>query len=217
MGFISIHAPLTGSDIISAGRYCPASYFNPRSPYGERPGRNSHIHSFFHFNPRSPYGGRLLWLQPCAELSGFQSTLPLRGATGGPNILHQVIRYFNPRSPYGERRSFSEVIFVLIDISIHVPLTGSDAHFREGAPHLVISIHAPLTGSDQGRQYRPDQREISIHAPLTGSDPRPLPWTRRSANFNPRSPYGERQGAGCGGSGGDRFQSTIPFPGAALS
>ena len=29
---------------------------------------------------------------------------PLTGSDGGPNILHQVIRYFNPRSPYGERR-----------------------------------------------------------------------------------------------------------------
>ena len=56
---ISIHAPLTGSDSIRVHGRHTVRYFNPRSPYGERPGIN------VDFN-----GNRL-----------FQSTLPLRGAT----------------------------------------------------------------------------------------------------------------------------------------
>ena len=55
-------------------------------------------------------------------------------------------------------------------ISIHAPLTGSDARDPDALLDLVISIHAPLTGSD-GLQ----------HLVATSWD-----------DFNPRSPYGER-------------------------
>ena len=33
---ISIHAPLTGSDLVALFRLLCGLYFNPRSPYGER-------------------------------------------------------------------------------------------------------------------------------------------------------------------------------------
>ena len=56
---ISIHAPLTGSDILLPYRHSVDHDFNPRSPYGERP-RDLHSR-----------GG----------IAIFQSTLPLRGAT----------------------------------------------------------------------------------------------------------------------------------------
>ena len=56
---ISIHAPLTGSDLVSRSRFWPFRNFNPRSPYGERRGRPV--------------------IKPTRL--GFQSTLPLRGAT----------------------------------------------------------------------------------------------------------------------------------------
>ena len=55
----------------------------------------------------------------------FQSTLPLRGATGvNLNFLLRPA------------------------ISIHAPLTGSDIQQRDIPLPLPISIHAPLTGSD---------------------------------------------------------------------
>ena len=83
--------------------YLPSNDFNPRSPWGERPGLiNKHTHRShisihaprggsdqqmcdyitlaLHFNPRSPWG----------ERPAVQSYL-------------QVLRYFNPRSPWGER------------------------------------------------------------------------------------------------------------------
>ena len=56
---ISIHAPLTGSDPSSASQRPPATYFNPRSPYGERP----------------------ILAYELEDKVQFQSTLPLRGAT----------------------------------------------------------------------------------------------------------------------------------------
>ena len=56
---ISIHAPLTGSDIDGEKRTLTDAHFNPRSPYGERP----------------------IFPDNSSKVIGFQSTLPLRGAT----------------------------------------------------------------------------------------------------------------------------------------
>ena len=55
---ISIHAPRTGSDAISNLKSWYRTYFNPRSPHGER--RNSRRVGFLcvDFNPRSPHGER---------------------------------------------------------------------------------------------------------------------------------------------------------------
>ena len=56
--FISIHAPRTGSDTspISSGK--STTYFNPRSPHGERPAPASPGKPNRYFNPRSPHGER---------------------------------------------------------------------------------------------------------------------------------------------------------------
>ena len=124
--YISIHAPLTGSDAEAESESKGTHNFNPRSPYGERP-----VNSVFpvkppqisihapltgsdpsqsfrppkagYFNPRSPYGER----PACVRAVRYQD-------------------YFNPRSPYGERL-FENFAFVSgAGISIHAPLTGSD-------------------------------------------------------------------------------------------
>ena len=78
-------------------------------------------------------------------------------------------------------------------ISIHAPLTGSDDSGVLGDLEPEISIHAPLTGSDIQIPLYCGQKNISIHAPLTGSDRTWLPFLPAAADFNPRSPYGERQ------------------------
>ena len=147
---ISIHAPRTGSDSVTA---CPSPQhqdFNPRSPHGER-----------------PYVRR-----EAIELVEFQSTLPARGATFGAdarnqgnsdfnprsphgerplrNRGHLAIADFNPRSPHGERRAEAESPDARrVRISIHAPRTGSDQHIAHILAILVISIHAPRTGSDR--------------------------------------------------------------------
>ena len=169
-----------------------------------------------YFNPRSPHGERRMTAEEAARLaisihaprtgsdrrkprrkrrqSSFQSTLPARGATDLPATRH--------------------LPFV---ISIHAPRTGSDPADDTPAPERTISIHAPRTGSDirtlpkgsalppfqstlpaRGATTQPRERRrpqpISIHAPRTGSDGN----LRRDgstliANFNPRSPHGERR------------------------
>ena len=56
---ISIHAPRGGSDFIVTGWRLNISYFNPRSPWGERPAcREATRKTISDFNPRSPWGER---------------------------------------------------------------------------------------------------------------------------------------------------------------
>ena len=123
--WISIHVPLVGSDG-KAGRRCTVSaYFNPRSPCGERPTAQHMAPRPMDFNPRSPCGERQATRPTGTAHPQFQSTFPLRGATGLPHghglgvdiSIHVPLagsdvsrsrmavrcRYFNPRSPCGER------------------------------------------------------------------------------------------------------------------
>ncbi len=122
---ISIHAPLTGRDLVATilghhggisihapltGRDAPAV----AAPAAERisihaPLTGRDMTKFWcacpraNFNPRAPYGARQDAEKEEELQLLFQSTRPLRGAT-----LHQDRRYyhhqnFNPRAPYGAR------------------------------------------------------------------------------------------------------------------
>ena len=83
-----------------------------------------------------------------------------------------------------------------------------------GAYEVTISIHAPRTGSDDARFHALAHVHISIHAPRTGSDKPCLLAQHQKADFNPRSPHGERRDF-CRKSGRNQaFQSTLPARGA---
>ena len=104
-------------------------------------------------------------------------------------------------------------------ISIHAPRVGSDLRPAWGFSSPNISIHAPRVGSDldtdQDNQY---DRYISIHAPRVGSD-LILAWSLQlgKSDFNPRSPCGERPGAGVSLADAVQFQSTLPVWGATTT
>ena len=101
---ISIHAPRGGSDAKLAESMSKRKNFNPRSPWGERPGigmtyfqqHDISIHAprggsdcsykvketlNIYFNPRSPWGERLVACLVAVLEVLFQSTLPVGGAT----------------------------------------------------------------------------------------------------------------------------------------
>ena len=167
---ISIHAPLTGSDPSSASQRPPATYFNPRSPYGERPRSRASRASPTDFNPRSPYGERPGEHQLLGEQAVISIHAPLTGSDPAS------------RCPSLGHRQFQSTL----------PLRGATIGAQVDPASLQISIHAPLTGSDGGLQPSPRLRTISIHAPLTGSDQGGTRCVCRPVYFNPRSPYGER-------------------------
>ena len=140
----------------------------------------------------------------------FQSTLPVGGATRC--------------TACGEEFCF---------ISIHAPRGGSDpaaitldlpsAHFNPRSPWggatkdaslsllpYAISIHAPRGGSDCVPKIHFSALRISIHAPRGGSDFLQPGFCICHADFNPRSPWGERRHfTPCLAINGI-FQSTLP-------
>ena len=140
----------------------------------------------------------------------FQSTLPLRGATGnhcdnGNRLMISIHApltgsdplgpcgptcsfYFNPRSPYGERRY----------------------RVCKGSRASKFQSTLPLRGATSTIWVFPLILSISIHAPLTGSDRLRLASWYHPENFNPRSPYGER--LGFGGRAGNTKMISIHAP-----
>ena len=101
---ISIHAPRMGSDLIVTWSIRPDTYFNPRSPDGER----------------LDFGCRRL---PCLEISIHA---PRMGSDRLPRPAVPSREYFNPRSPDGERPCGPQSTGGARLISIHAPRMGSD-------------------------------------------------------------------------------------------
>ena len=142
--------PMRGATPLLRGNLQPRIDFNPRAPYGARPSKNLisvqsysiSIHAPHagrdrtrllltatrsNFNPRAPCGARHVDGQELLYLKSFQSTRPMRGATGAGGAdcpasiisihaphagrdLHRhrqrrVSQNFNPRAPCGARRT----------------------------------------------------------------------------------------------------------------
>ena len=229
---VSIHAPLAGSDGSPPAIQSSPRRFNPRSPRGERPA--SPGFALRKYDGRSPAGSDTLVRKLC---SGFQSTLPSRGATSmrqvqsdaplaGSDVKRAIMIVLIPKfqSTLPSRGATLHVPYVFsihrgatsprlsAKVSIHAPLAGSDSdQLAQWADYLhrCVSIHAPLAGSDMSSRRR---EVVSIHAPLTGSGSDELDEIR----FNPRSPRGERRDhttvGGCKVE--PVFQSTLPSRGA---
>ena len=192
---ISIHAPRAGSDLtgmsdpekwirfqstlpvrgatsFSRAAFAGSCYFNPRSPCGERRGAGRRIRGNRLISIHAPRAGSDI--QKLAFLSdslGFQSTLPVRGATqrqknrwelfyisihapragsdDEPAAGRGVPRDFNPRSPCGERREFGQYATAASQqISIHAPRAGSDyaaGDYRYNAPGFQSTL--PVRGA----------------------------------------------------------------------
>ena len=148
---ISIHAPHAGRDCRGL---CPGTthpYFNPRAPCGARlcPAAPCGRHAA-HFNPRAPCGARPLKADLLRMTREFQSTRPMRGATGkargscrhlfqfqstrpmrgativAPNSCTAAM-HFNPRAPCGARLPAAVADLQADGISIHAPHAGRDA------------------------------------------------------------------------------------------
>ena len=122
------------------------------------------------FNPRSPWGERHKSSRGTALTLGFQSTLPVGGAT-----------------------RFSALPFRAYAFQSTLPVGGATKFQTVNLPHTCISIHAPRGGSDCARTSLYNLIWISIHAPRGGSD---LAFRVKICigqfDFNPRSPWGER-------------------------
>ena len=144
---ISIHAPHAGSDFL------PMILINSS---------RISIHA-----PHAGSDGT--YPQYWQGMAGFQSTLPMRGAT-----------------PYWVCRLDSS------RFQSTLPMRGATALTRALHKERTISIHAPHAGSDGVRLSSMIMNFISIHAPHAGSDNIRIKIFKVYVYFNPRSPCGER-------------------------
>ena len=124
------------------------------------------------FNPRSPCGERR-WALPG---SPFPREISIHALLAESDPWRSPCgdwrRYFNPRSPCGER-----------------PLNLPEVNHKDGFQSTLSLRRATLVLILPGPRH-----PISIHALLAESDPDPIRSFVRSADFNPRSPCGERPG-----------------------
>ena len=190
---ISIHAPRGGSDIQHQNRKWQYHHFNPRSPWGERPGvwkvdrlellisihaprggsdkrLNTIRNGEGNFNPRSPWGERLQTKIKQDSMIVFQSTLPVGGATQKFQSYQKQER-FQSTLPVGGATHIYTSFQTDTLISIHAPRGGSD---------LVTTSHRgnkkkfqstlPVGGATRGNKKKRENYVISIHAPRGGSD-----------------------------------------------
>ena len=146
-----------------------------------------------YFNPRSPCGERRSADACTSDVYGFQSTLPVRGATSSSRRLRSSRCYFNPRSPCGERHDGASGGCMVRSISIHAPRAGSDlekygllrldAYFNPRSPcgerrRIAPFLHGltlfqstlPVRGATHSGGGIGGDIPISIHAPRAGSD-----------------------------------------------
>ncbi len=100
----------------------------------------------------------------------FQSTLSSRRATRQSGRLRYCRMYFNPRSPHGERLLSRRRMLPKHRFQSTLSSRRATSHIGCVSLFVCISIHALLTESDA----------VSVN--IRG----------RIADFNPRSPHGER-------------------------
>ena len=172
---ISIHAPHAGCDIRRQGRK-------------ERPCISIH----------APHAGcDSLFLSFLFVPVTFQSTHPMRGATGDRARQALPSSYFNPRTPCGVRLDNHLPDYSCQVISIHAPHAGCDMPEspaeRETAEFQ--STH-PMRGATLRRLRGHDRPSISIHAPHAGCDLGALKASSALPHFNPRTPCGVRRHEG---------------------
>ena len=106
---ISIHAPHAGRDS-QFPRPAPCRCISIHAPHAGRDEINAAVmRSPPYFNPRAPCGARPVWCVYVDIHCTFQSTRPMRGATG----------------------FCAKMAVPMKDISIHAPHAGRDACWRE--------------------------------------------------------------------------------------
>ncbi len=171
---ISIHAPHAGSDAhhaLSDG----VTYFNPRSPCGERLSKTPAYGGRQAISIHAPHAGSDHPLHHQSQKAmGFQSTLPMRGAT--PCVPTSVTHK---------------------GISIHAPHAGSDCRdHRSRCRCRDFNPRSPC-GERRGNWFTGIRtRDFNPRSPC-GERLRAGRNRAESADFNPRSPCGERRGP-CG-------------------
>ena len=212
---ISIHAPRGGSDQGSLNDTSVELYFNPRSPWGERLGKEIVGYQNIDISIHAPRGGSDL----LNKIQGFKPWyISIHAPRGGSDRVTFSTRgsliNFNPRSPWGERHTTVRKLTGIINFNPRSPwgerLVRTSMYLSPSTFQSTLPVGGATGGS--GRLW------------LTRLDFNPRsPWGERPAvpssleasiDFNPRSPWGERLSRETAYSEAMEFQSTLPVGGA---
>ena len=168
---ISIHAPRVGSDVGARPHASFKSYFNPRSPCGERLIAIPLSFVSFQFQSTLPvWGATENSLFLLSQLRNFNPRSPCgeRRGDGGAEIGGAA--YFNPRSPCGERRSGVPNLSPYCIFQSTLPVWGATPFFLHWLPLKIFQSTLPVWGATLILVVPPVMLDISIHAPRVGSD-----------------------------------------------
>ena len=191
---VSIHAPRAGRDYRPRGGRSPRQSFNPRAPCGARRDVWDVEKLAESFNPRAPYGARQPHYIGICQKQLFQSTRPVRGATGihGASVTVHVV-------------------------SIHAPRAGRDllCGCCQGR-HWRFNPRAPCGARPWRSKSITVTLEFQSTRPVRGATTSSLPNPRTIRRFNPRAPCGARPPMERNSPHREVFQSTRPVRGATF-
>ena len=146
--FISIHAPLTGSDRLSEIIVARVKKFQSTLPLRGATTDHSTACKRDRFQSTLPLRGATSMGLDEPRYFGISIHAPLTGSDRRPIIRQKATCHFNPRSPYGERQFPPFFVSRGRRFQSTLPLRGATQPISPEAGVLLISIHAPLTGSD---------------------------------------------------------------------
>ena len=169
---ISTHAPRTGSDFGRIATTFWTTYFNPRSPHGERQqSRQPEPPAASNFNPRSPHGERHGETRGDARPARISTHAPRTGSDNMSTMKIIKRGIFQPTLPARGATGASSRPSTSSPFQPTLPARGATRFYYMRAPKGTISTHAPRTGSDRSSCGSIVQiATISTHAPRTGSD-----------------------------------------------
>ena len=150
--YVSIHALLTECDRRTWRCGCPATSFNPRTPYGVRPDLFLRWRGEYGFNPRTPYGVRQMGPRDCRPDRRVSIHALLTECDIEAEQPVGFVSSFNPRTPYGVRHSVVSAVCSKVAVSIHALLTECDRCF--GRNHCIPQSFNPRT--PYGVRPKPD-------------------------------------------------------------
>ena len=168
---ISTHAPRAGSDARPTSSSSRTTYFNPRSPCGERPCRYGSSTPRASFQPTLPVRGATLeGVDEKPPLPGISTHAPRAGSDSCGKRKTTWSRYFNPRSPCGERRRELGVLRRPLHFNPRSPCGERRLHADSDGARNIFQPTLPVRGATGSVRHVCGRWPISTHAPRAGSD-----------------------------------------------
>ena len=144
----------------------------------------------------------------------FQSTRPMRGATNGAYAFIEPILFQSTRPMRGATASRWAPIRSTANFNPRAPCGARLVLIHWLSRSHLFQSTRPMRGATVTGKLASNMTVISIHAPHAGRDACHSRSCINSLNFNPRAPCGARPSDGVTVARGALFQSTRPMRGA---